>query len=190
LDFEWDLYAIPPYPGMRPMEVLPFQYSLHMLTDEGLMHKQFLGVGDCRRDFIERLIENIPSEGTVFAYNADGAEKLRLLELARQFPQYEESLTGLASRLLDLAQPLFMGLYYDVRLGGAFTLKKVIEIINPEFAYANLMIQHGLNAVELWRKADISDTLSEQLREDLFAYCKRDTEAMVELYQYLEKLVK
>jgi hypothetical protein len=47
-----------------------------------------------------------------------------------------------------------------------------------------------LDAVELWRKADISDTLSEQLREDLFAYCKRDTEAMVELYQYLEKLVK
>lgn len=190
LDFEWDLYAIPPYPGMRPMEVLPFQYSLHMLTDEGLKHEQFLGVGDCRLDFIKNLLKQVPAEGTVFAYNADGAEKLRLLELARQFPQYEEPLTALAGRLLDLAQPLFMGLFYDVRLGGAFTLKKVIEVINPEFAYANLMIQHGLDAVELWRKADISDTLSEQLREDLFAYCKRDTEAMVELYQYLEKLVK
>ena len=190
LDFEWVLYATPPYPGMRPMEVLPFQYSLHMLTDEGLKHKQFLGVGDCRLDFIENLLRDIPEEGTVFAYNADGAEKLRLLELARQFPQHKDRLHSLADRLIDLAQPLFMGLYYDVRLGGAFTLKKVIEVINPQFAYGNLMIQHGLSAVELWRKADISDTLSEQLREDLFAYCKRDTEAMVELFQYLRKLVK
>jgi hypothetical protein len=118
LDFEWDLYAIPPYPGMRPMEVLPFQYSLHMLTEEGLKHEQFLGVGDCRLDFIENLLKQVPAEGTVFAYNADGAEKLRLLELARQFPQYEEPLTALsAGRLLDLAQPLFMGLYLRCPVG-------------------------------------------------------------------------
>ena len=31
LDFEWECYAIPPYEGMRPYDVLPFEYSIHIM---------------------------------------------------------------------------------------------------------------------------------------------------------------
>jgi len=191
LDFEWDMMAIPPYQGLKPMEVIPFQYSLHLLNEQELTHHQFLGMGDCRLALIEQLLKDVPDYGTIFAYNADGAEKLRLLELARQFPQHEKALQNIAKRLVDIAQPLFLGLYYDIRLKGSFTLKKVIEIICPELAYHDLAIQHGLEAVMQWRQADQMDLLlSEDSKEELFAYCQRDTLAMVKMIEYFKNLVK
>lgn len=190
LDFEWDLYAIPPYHGLKPMEVLPFQFSLHMYHDQQVEHEQFLGVGDCREDFIRKLLTTIPEEGTIFAYNADGAEKLRLLELARQFPKYEEALISIADRLIDLAIPFFLGLYYNLEFKGAFTLKRVTEVLAPDLAYDDLNIQHGLQAVEQWRAADRLDApMDPDVKDQLFAYCMRDTLSMVSIFQYLQKLV-
>lgn len=63
LDFEWETYAYPPYTGMKPFDVLVFQYSLH-IEEEGkeLVHKQFLGKDDCRIAFMEQLIHDIPKE--------------------------------------------------------------------------------------------------------------------------------
>lgn len=35
LDFEWDTYVLSPYAGMRPFDVLCFQYSLHVRDQRG-----------------------------------------------------------------------------------------------------------------------------------------------------------
>ena len=37
VDFEWDTFGIPPYPKMRPLDVVCFQYSLHVIDRKSVV---------------------------------------------------------------------------------------------------------------------------------------------------------
>lgn len=187
IDFEWDLYPVPPYDGMRPLQVLPFEYSLDVLEDGRRRHEQFLGTGDCRQAMIEKMLNDLPADGTIFAYNADGAEVLRVRELAQAFPQYAGRLEAVAARMVDIGKPLVMGMLYDVRLRGQYSLKAVQALIDPQHSYHDLPVENGLEAVEIHRKLVNSSDEGEKdaYREELFQYCGLDSLALVELYQWL-----
>jgi len=186
LDFEWDTFAIPPYSGMHPFDVLPFQYSLHVVDGSNLIHHEFLGSADCRREFIETLLENIPAEGTVFAYNAYGAETLRLKELIIQFPEFEVRLNQLIDRMNDMAAPFINGLIYDVRMRGSFSLKTLLSVVNPDMSYQQLEIHHGMDAVRQYREMEESEDEDDLVtRSHLLAYCSLDTYSMVEVYRWM-----
>ena len=43
----------------------------------------------------------------------EGAEKLRLKQLASQFEEYREELDSICSRMVDLSKPFEAGLYYN-----------------------------------------------------------------------------
>jgi Domain of unknown function(DUF2779) len=63
LDFEAFLPAVPLYPGTRPYQTIPFQWSLHRVDSEGTVsHREFLAEGDLdpRRQFAETLIAALP----------------------------------------------------------------------------------------------------------------------------------
>jgi hypothetical protein len=186
LDFEWDTYALPPYDGMRPFDVLPFQYSLHILENNTLKHLEFLGTQDCRQGFVETLLKDLPPHGTIYAYNAMGAEAIRLRELARQFPQYAKELEAIVDRMRDLAVPFIGGLVYDLKMRGNFSLKKIIQAINPDLSYSRLSIQHGMEAVYQYREMEDSEDEDDgQSKKELLEYCSMDTYAMVEVYRWL-----
>jgi hypothetical protein len=175
---------------MRPFDVLPFQYSLHVLEDGVLRHMEFLGTQDCRLGFIENLLKELPEEGTVYAYNAMGAEAIRLKELARQFPQYADRLEAIILRMRDLAEPFIAGSVYDLKMRGNFSLKKVIQAINPDLSYSQLSIQHGMEAVYQYREMEDSEDEDDgQSKKELLEYCSMDTYAMVEIYRWLISLV-
>ena len=188
IDFEWDTYGIPPFDQMRPFDVVPFQYSIHFIQDGLVHHKEFLGQGDCREAFIVSLLDHIPSEGPILAYNAFGAEAIRLKQLAFQFPQYEEALSKLIDRFVDLAQVFIDGLVYDERMKGAYSLKRIIEAIHPELSYENLAISHGMDAVYHYRNL-VDDEEQDEVKAALLSYCRMDTLAMVKVFQWLESLV-
>jgi len=190
LDFEWDTFALPPYEGMRPFEVLPFQYSLHILENNELKHLEFLGTQDCRLGFVETLLKDLPATGTIFAYNAMGAEAIRLRELARQFPQYAKQLEAIIGRMRDMAVPFIGGLVYDLKMRGNYSLKKIIQAINPDLSYSRLSIQHGMEAVYQYREMeDAEDEDDGQSKKELLEYCSMDTYAMVVVYRWLIALV-
>ena len=189
MDFEWDTYGIPPYVGMKPLDVLCFQYSLHVLRGEELAHFEFLESGDCRLRFIESLLSNVPPTGSILCYNAFGAEALRLNELGRQFPHYQDALSALVDRMIDLAQLFTDGVVYLSAMRGAYSLKSVIQAIDPELNYDQLSISHGLEAVNHYRNlANLDDEAD--VRDALLKYCKMDTLAMVEVLTWLNALVK
>lgn len=186
LDFEWETYAFPPYAGMKPFDVLTFQYSLHIeKEDKELIHKEYLGRQDCRIGFIEQLLQDIPKEGSVICFNVEGAEKLRLKQLAQQFPQYQEALQQIWERMIDLAIPFSNGLLYDSRMAGMYSLKKLVSIFT-DYSYSDLDISHGMDAVRNYRMLDeeYAHTQQEVLQE-LLAYCAMDTYAMVLIYHFL-----
>ena len=189
IDFEWDRYLIPPYKNMKPMDVLCFEFALYYIDENGkLEHKTFVETGDCRRNFIEKLIEYLPSRGSIFAYNADGAEKLRLEELSVMFPEYADKLNDIKNRFVDLATPFIDGLVYDVRMKGNYTLKKLVDIVS-EYSYSDLHIDNGMEAVYNWRNADKGSENDEEIINDLKEYCSLDAYGLLLVYHWLEKLI-
>ena len=190
LDFEWERYAVPPYPGMRPYDVLLFEYSLHILQADGTVtRKSFLSIHDDRRELAESLLNDLPETGTVVAYNAFGAEAIRLHELGNQFPDLKERLEQVVSRLADMQMPFVNGLVYDTRMKGSWSLKSIMAIMDDP-GYAALDIQKGMDAVYQWRLLDREETAKvEEIRDELIAYCSMDTYAMVIVYQWLMGLI-
>ena len=176
LDFEWETFVYPPYEGMKPFDVLVFQYSLHVEESENaaLTHEEFIGEGDCRIAFIEHLLKHIPKTGTVLVYNMEGAEKLRLTQLGEQFPQYQAELAQICERMVDLSVPFSSGSIYDSRMHGYYSLKKLVEVFY-QFDYHSLAVSQGLQAAESWRLMQEENADKERIRKELFEYCGMDT---------------
>lgn len=187
IDFEWDRYLVPPYANMKPMDVLCFEFALYYYKNDELYHETYVGINDCREEFILKLLKYLPKDGPILAYNADGAEKLRLLELGRMFPQYEEELNRIVDRLVDLAIPFVDGLIYDVRMRGDYTLKKLVDIVS-EYSYSKLEINNGMSAVYSWRSID-NNNAEEDTIENLKKYCSLDAYGLILVYNWLLKII-
>ncbi len=191
IDFEWERFAIPPYEGMRPYDVLPFEYSLHIMYENGrIEHEVYLNIHDNRKDMAEHLIRSIPKEGTVLAYNAEGAEKIRIQELAEMYPEYAKDLLHINARMEDLQLPFSTGVIYDTRMKGQWSLKTIMAMMDDP-GYHNLDIQQGMDAVFEWRNLDknVDAEDVEKSIADLKAYCGMDTYAMTVVLRWLFKLV-
>lgn len=190
IDFEWDRYLIPAYEGMKPLDVIPFEYVLYI--DDGseeLIHKTFISSGDCRRKFVESLIKDLPDDGYILAYNADGAEVLRLKELSNLYPEYKEDLDKIINRFVDLAIPFIDGLVYDTRMAGNYSLKKLVSVVS-DMSYKDLDVNDGMQAVYSWRDIDTGESENKQKAiEDLIKYCSLDAYGLSLVYNYLKSLV-
>ncbi|MFV0381658.1 MAG: DUF2779 domain-containing protein [Breznakia sp.] len=186
LDFEWETFAFPPYANMKPYDVLVFQYSLHIehQHQQALLHKEFLGKEDCRVAFIEQLLADIPKTGSILCFNVEGAEKLRLCQLAKQYPQYAKQLQAIWERMVDLAIPFSSGLIYDNKMAGSYSLKKLVSIFT-DYSYEDLAISHGLQAVQSYKGLESDE--NEKVVENLLQYCAMDTYAMYLLFHWIKK---
>lgn len=194
LDFEAMMPPIPLYEGTRPYQTIPFQWSLHAATDDGVLHhREFLAGGDSdpRRRFAETLIEALDAfDGPIIVYSA--YERTRLNELASEFPDLGASLSAIIARLADLL-PIVRGAVYFPEFWFSNSIKSVAPALCPGFGYDDLEgIADGMAASATFLRLS-SGGLPEreeagQLRAALLAYCHRDTMAMVEVHQALARL--
>ena len=188
LDFETLIPAVPMYVGTRPYQAIPFQWSLHVRDSDGeLRHNSFLddGPGDPRERFITSLLEAIPSHGTIVVYS--GYEERIMKELAREFPRYETPLLALCDRAVDLLR-LIRSSYYHPQFHGSFSIKSVLPALVLDLAYDDLEIPEGLAATAAYSQliaGDVPQSEKAKIRKSLLAYCNRDTEAMVRIYEAL-----
>ncbi len=191
IDFEWETYMIPPYQGLKPYEHVPFQYSLHMLKKDGtLSHREFIQTGDCRQDFIRSLLKDVPRDAYLVAYNAKGAEMLRLKELKRQFAPYGPLIDDLLSRFIDMAYPFQEGLVYDTKMRGNFSVKSLLRVVS-DMDYRDLAIANGMDAVYKWRLLDQEDKHFDldDVKKDLSEYCSMDSYSLYLIYRWLLDLI-
>ena len=190
IDFEWDTYLIPQFNGMKPLDVLPFEFVLYTLDENNNLNKfSFLGKGDCRKEFAQGLIKYIPPTGPIVAYNAYGAECRRINELANYFEEYKDELLNIKYRFVDLAEPFLEGLVYDTRMRGNFTLKKLVSVVS-NMDYKNLEINDGMKAVFNWRSIDkgISED-DDRVKDELIKYCGLDAYGLYLVYKWLLSLI-
>ncbi len=188
LDFEALSSAVPMYVGTRPFQAIPFQWSLHVREADGrLQHKAFLAEGsqDPREALVIRLLADIPSTGSIVTYS--NYERSVLRGLAQTFPQYESSLLALCDRITDLYR-LIRGHYYHPAFHGSFSIKSVLPAIAPDLSYEGLEIVEGRAAAAAYARSIAARTPPSErasIRESLLAYCERDTEAMLHVYEAL-----
>ncbi|MBN1629710.1 MAG: DUF2779 domain-containing protein [Thermoleophilia bacterium] len=185
IDFETFMPGLPVYPGTRPWQQVPFQWSLHVLDEHGVLkHEEFLcaEARDPRRAFAESLLQAVGPSGSIVVYNK-GMESTRLEELARDFPELAGGLSSLNARVFDLL-PVVRQCCYHIDFHGSRSLKSVTPILAPHLSYEGLGLRGGLQAMEAYARA-VDPTTSEaerhQLCADLREYCGVDTLAMVEI---------
>ena len=192
LDFEWDTFLFPPYPRMKPFDVLCFQFSMHVEQEDGsLSHFSFFAEGDCRKAFLEALFADLPKQGTILVYNMEGAEKLRLQQLGAQFPEFQVQIEQAVSRMKDLSLPFEQGLFYDLSQRGKSSLKSILPLFTGEDPYKNLEVGNGLDAIYAYRKACASQDpqVKEELAQAISDYCAMDTLAEYDVLHGLQNIL-
>ena len=196
LDFETYQEAIPQYNGTWAYEQIPFQYSLHYIEKEDgeLKHKEFLAEAgiDPRRILAERLVEDIPMNVCVTAYNM-GFEKGRIKELANLFDDLKEHLMNIHDNIKDLMIPFHDRLYYTKEMNGSYSIKYVLPALfpnDPDLDYHNLPVVHNGGEASSAFVDLINHEKEEQekIRNGLLLYCGLDTLAMVKVWEKLKEV--
>ena len=187
-DFETDNPPVPQFQGLRPYQHFPFQYSCHTWQSDGTVtHHEYLhtDTSDPRLPLVESLLDTISDKGSVVVYSAS-FENQRLEGLAEFLPQYARPLQSIQSRLWDQLV-ILRNHYKHPGFGGSYSLKSVLPVLVPSLDYDELDVQDGREAQAVWQL--MLDSNSEREREEMIrnlkAYCKLDTQAMVEIHRVL-----
>lgn len=191
IDFETIQPAVPIWPGTRPFQKQPYQWSCHIETADGnLQHREFLDVSGNppMRGSAENLIQATAceGEGPIFAYHKS-FEAGRLQELGETFPDLALALDRIVERLVDL-EPIAQKNYYHPAMMGSWSLKTVLPAIAPELNYANLdHVQDGGMAETAYMEI-LNPNTGPERREELIRglreYCRQDTLGLVKIAHY------
>ena len=189
LDFETIQFAVPIWKGTSPYRIIPFQFSVHRISQKGMLeHQEFLDLSgeDPSLPFANALIQECGVQGPIFVYNA-AFEKTRINDLAKRFTQLSASLIAINERVVDLL-PIAKNRYYHPSQKGSWSIKAVLPAVAPELQYSNLEgVQDGGMAMEAYMEAIAPQTVptrKEEIKGQLLKYCELDTFAMVKLWQY------
>lgn len=191
-DFETFMEGIPRFDSQRPYMQMPFQYSLHILHENGdLEHKEYLGDEhtDPRPGLVEQMLKDLGEQGSIVAFN-QSFEISRIKEMAKDFEGCSEQLLKLIPRFKDLIEPFRNLGYYHPDMNGSFSIKSVLPALfpnAPELDYKQLEIQNGGMAMDTFANLHLLKDSSqrEPICQALLAYCRLDTLAMVRIYQKL-----
>lgn len=184
LDFETVMSALPLWPGTRPYQTIPFQYSVHVQHEDGtLEHSAYLhaGTDDPRRALAEHLVQDLAGEGSVVHYTNYENRVLKDLEAA--FQDLAPHIAAIRLRLFDL-EGIVRQRTKHPEARGRSSIKYALPAWCPDLSYDGLAIADGQTAsVRYLRilKGLADDAEARATLEDLEAYCALDTLATVRL---------
>jgi len=192
LDFETVNPAIPFYDQSRPYQNIPFQFSLHILSDwdKKPQHHGFLagGTEDPRSELLEILKDLLGDQGSIVSYNMN-FELTRLRECVETFPEYRGWFKKIEKRFLDLIVPFRSFDYYDPKQMGRTSIKKVFPALTGGSYDGMEIAEGGIASIEFARAIfgkGISVKDKAKVLKNLEAYCKLDTQAMIDILKVLK----
>jgi Domain of unknown function(DUF2779) len=193
LDFETIQSAVPLFDHSRPYSQIPFQFSLHRIPVRGAapQHFRFLAEGrsDPRPAMMAELTKLLGSQGSIVGYNTK-FEIGRLAECAAFFPEHARWFTELRGRFVDLLDVFRNFSYYHPAQNGSASLKAVLPALTST-SYDTLEIGEGDTASREFMRVTFSDVEEQdrhRVREALQAYCKQDTQGLIDILFALQRL--
>ena len=193
LDFETIGPAVPLFDGTRPYQAIPFQFSLHIVKslEASSEHFSFLasGMDDPRPEFLSGLKKVLGDSGSIIVYNQSFEESI-LRELAVVFPEYDDWITGVRARLVDLLKPFRGFHYYHPQQKGSASIKKVLPALTGR-GYDGMEISEGNEASMKFYTVTYGEATEEErnkVRANLEEYCGLDTEGMIWIVDDLRRL--
>lgn len=213
LDFETYQAVVPEHEGMKVGEIVPFQYSLHVMNvpdgdySEGsadLEERHFIDISgaDPRRAVAERLVKDIPFGACVIAYH-ESTERKIIERLADLYDDLADHLLSFGYINSDgerhYKDPLTLfqkGYYYTCAMGNRFSIKSVLPALypdDPSMDYHNLdgSVKNGTQAMSAILKAkEVTYAERKRTEEDLIKYCALDTLAVVKVIKKLYEVSK
>lgn len=193
-DYETFSSAVPQFDGTSPYQDYPFQYSLHCIQHEGAspQHFEYLhtDASNPMPGLLAQMHSDLGDTGTILAWNM-GYEKGCNDRMAKLYPEYAGTLSAIDLRMNDLMIPFANMWYFDKDFFGSASIKKVLPVLAPELSYKELGVGDGLLARRLWTETVLEGKHSESrpaIIQDLRAYCKLDTFAMVRILEFLKTL--
>ena len=192
-DYEAAASAVPKIIGTRPWQHIPFQYSLHILhTDDTLTHAEHIHETlSAPEGVVQAVCEAIGDTGSVISWHMS-YEKMINKEMIEMYPTYREKLKDINEQMFDL-ENIFKEAYVDAQFCGSTSIKKILPVLCPQLSYKGMAVQDGAQAMEQWFMMVDKETDKEthtKIKNDLLAYCKLDTFAMVEIYRTIKNIVK
>ena len=193
LDYETVNPSIPQIKGMKPVQQITFQHSLHIkeTAESESVHREFLSDGSCEapRAVAQNLRDVIGDEGSVVVW-FERFEKTRNKEMGELYPEFETFFENLNERTFDLYKIFSKGFYRDPKFKSN-SIKDVLPVLVPDLSYEGMEIDQGGLASARWYddvyKGEDEDRKLETM-ESLKEYCKMDTLAMVRILEALENL--
>lgn len=193
LDFETVGRAVPVWAGLGPWHQATAQFSYHADRGDGTFtHAAWLAEGpiDPRPEIARVLLEATAGEDRIVMYSP--FERKCIRDLQEAVPDLRAELETLEAKLIDLL-PVLRNFVYHPDFRGSFSIKAVLNPLVPELNYTDLVIVDGQHAsVEIARLLFVAQKIPpnerERIRDDLLAYCKQDTWAMVRLLSRLQQL--
>lgn len=182
LRFDTIGFAVPLWPGTRPYQVLPFQWTCAVQQHAAgpLEQHGFLADAgsDPRRVFAQTLLQTLGHTGPVFAYNA-GFERNRIRDLAQLFDDLAPALEAVAARIVDLFQ-LARANYYHPAMAGSWSFKSMGRVMAPELQLDQLdgLAPSAQAAFARSLQRGLDGTTRQQLRTALQAHGQCQTEVL------------
>ena len=190
--------AIPRFNGFQASEQMPFQYSLHVLHEDGrLEHREFLHREATLPDrtFLDALKADIPEEGSVVVWYKGYEVSIVNKGLGRRNPEYKDFLDNLDKRVVDLREPFRKGHWVHLDFEGRASIKNILPVLCGE-GYSDLSIQEGSQASMEWYRITLDKDRDQvpleeqdQVVKNLLQYCKLDTKAMFQIYTVIRDRV-
>lgn len=195
LDFESLQSALPRYRGTRPLESVPFQYSLHVVQKEGEapVHTGYLAKEgeDAREIIAKRLAEEIPQNACILAFGKFLECKV-LGQLAQMFPDVRAKLSAARNNVRDIGAVFANDTVYYGQSLGSRSLKTIYRCVDPDGAHGYEVgsVHNGADAMATYLMLpNMSEEEKENKRKALWEYCKLDTLSMITILEDIKKRV-
>ena len=198
MDFETIQQGVPIIKNTKPFEQVPFQWSVHKLSEKGKALEEFSFIDfddqDIELNFLKKLIETLGDKGTIFVHNHPFEKGvLNKLKEKPKMKSYSDQVDSIIDRIEDTLE-LTRKNFYSPEMFGKYSLKKIIKGIPTQISYESEdedAVSDGSDAQLAWFKCTDLKTKSwekDNYKKELIKYCSKDTGAMYDLISYFLNL--
>jgi hypothetical protein len=195
LDYETYAPAIPAFDTYSPYQRIPFQFSLHILREQGgePEHIEFLHLdrSDPTAAVAELLERHIEPKGSVVVWFASFERGVNE-EIGKRRSAYANQMQRINSQVVDLRDVFSKQHYVHPAFQGSTSIKAVMPVLVPELSYEGLAIKEGTMASEQWWKMTDHETPAsgrDEIAKALRVYCGLDSYAMFAIWRKLNRVI-